>query len=78
MSSEIAKLRAQIEQNYVAAQRGLHAYRETAKHCIINNAFASIQPPLDQLGTLIGEEQAMEVLIQVMEQHAPEQGQQLL
>ena len=73
MSSEIARLRTQIEQNYVAAQRGLHAYRETARHLIINNAFASIQPPLDQLGSLIGEEQAMKVLLHVMEQHAPEQ-----
>jgi hypothetical protein len=76
MSSEVARLRTQIEENYIAAQRGLNGYKETARHVIINSAFAAIQPSLEELENLIGEKQAMEVVIQVMEQHSPEQGQQ--
>jgi hypothetical protein len=71
--SEIARLRRQIQDEYVAAHRGLHEYATVAKHEIITNRFNQAGQYTDQLAQLVGEEEALHISTQIYIQVSEEE-----
>jgi len=68
MSSEVARLRRQIEEEYEAAQRALYGFAEgTARHQIINARMARVGGYVDDLAALVGIEKAAAILVETME-----------
>ena len=61
--SEIARLCQQIELECTAMKLALTGFRTTASHEIINAAYERLGQHQEQLGELIGEEEAMHVVI---------------
>ena len=65
--SEVARIRRQIEAEYQAMQSGLTGYAVTARHDIIEHKYDAIGAHHEQLIRLIGEQKALEVVIEVLE-----------
>jgi hypothetical protein len=69
--SKVARLMQQIEEEYTAANRGLHEYATVGRHEIITNRFDRAGQYIDQLALLVGEQEAQyisaRIYIQVSE-----------
>lgn len=66
--SEVAALRQRIALECQAAYQALHAPALTASHTFINARLASVQKHKEKLAHLVGEQQATELVLEVMEQ----------
>ena len=66
--SEVARLRLQIEEEYLAAQRGLSglAYG-TSRHQFITQRMENMEKCRQKLVTLLGPEEAMKVVAETLE-----------
>lgn len=62
--SEVARLREQIEQACNAMNQLLSGYAITARHDIINHKYSILSGYQDQLEPLVGEQEAMEIVIE--------------
>ena len=58
MSSEVARLRQQIELECAAMQQALHGFALTAQHEIIQSKYESLGHYHEQLEQLVGEKEA--------------------
>ena len=68
MSSEVARLRRQIEEEYEAASLGLTGFAEgTTRHQFINARMERIGGYVDALAALVGMEQAAAIMVETME-----------
>ena len=65
--SEIARIRQQIELECTAMKLAMTGFRTTASHDIINAAYDRLGEHQDQLGKLIGEQEAIRVVIVALE-----------
>jgi hypothetical protein len=61
--SEVAHLRQQIELECTAMTLAMTGFRMMASHEMINAAYDRLGEHQDQLGKLIGEQEAMQVVI---------------
>jgi hypothetical protein len=66
--SKVADLRRQIELEYQAAYNALHAPAMIASHAFINARLSSMQEHREKLAGIVGEQQATELVMAVMEQ----------
>lgn len=65
--SEVARLRQQIAQEYEAAWRGFYGYAEgAARHDFINQKLENMALHQEQLKELIGEHEAINILVDVL------------
>ena len=65
--SEVALLLEQIELEYQGAANGLHGLAEgSTRHEVINTKMEHIGGHLEQLKTLVGEEQALKLVTETM------------
>ncbi|HTI15255.1 MAG TPA: hypothetical protein VL461_11920 [Dictyobacter sp.] len=62
--SEVAKLKEQIEHICQAMNQYISGYAVTARHDIINKKYTILGAYQEQLGLLIGEEQALDVVME--------------
>ncbi len=67
LNSEVARLRAQIEAEYAAAQRGLTGYAITARHAFITARLERIGSCHETLIGLVGEQEATRVMAEALE-----------
>jgi len=65
--SEIARIRQQIELECTAMKLALIGFRTTASHDMINAAYDRLGEHQDQLGKLVGEQEAIRVIIVALE-----------
>jgi hypothetical protein len=63
--SEVARLRSQIEAEYVAAQRGLQGFAVVARHKFITTCMDNMGRYHRQLVEIVGEEEATDIVAQV-------------
>jgi hypothetical protein len=63
VQSEVARLRQQIGQETQAMRQGLSGLATVAAHAIIERRYEAIGKAHDQLAQLIGEQPAMELVI---------------
>ncbi len=63
--SEVARLRNQIEAEYVAAQRGLQEYTIVSRHQFITTRMENMECYHRQLVEIVGEVQATDMVAQV-------------
>jgi hypothetical protein len=61
MSSEVARLRRQLELECEAMKRGLEGYAIMAQHKIIEKKYKSFAKTQEELEKLVGEEQAAQM-----------------
>ncbi len=62
-SSDVARLREQVEQEYEAMMRGLHGFAEgSAIHAFISARMACVEGYHDQLVKEVGEIEATEII----------------
>ncbi|HLG75858.1 MAG TPA: hypothetical protein VKX46_05555 [Ktedonobacteraceae bacterium] len=66
--SEVARLRRQIELEYMAAARGLEGYAHAARHDFIETRMSNLGACHQQLAGLIGEHEAIRIVVDVIEQ----------
>ncbi len=66
-SSEVARLRQQIEQEIAAMHLALDGYAETAKHEIITRRLATLGDTLESLALQVGKAVAVELLGEALE-----------
>ncbi|MBA2679308.1 MAG: hypothetical protein H0U76_13040 [Ktedonobacteraceae bacterium] len=64
-TSEIARLRNQIEAEYVAAQRGLQEYAIVTRHEFITTRMENMERYHRQLVEIVGEAEATDMVAQV-------------
>ena len=62
--SEVARLREQIETVCGAMNQMLYGYAMTARHDIINHRYNTLGSYQDELESMIGEEQALDIVIE--------------
>jgi predicted DNA-binding protein YlxM (UPF0122 family) len=62
--SEIARLKDQIEIVCRAMNQMLYGYARTACHDIINHKYNALETYHEQLEILVGEQQALEIVIE--------------
>ncbi len=65
--SEVARLKRQIEMECEAMRLAMTGFRMAASHDIINRQYDQLGEHYERLGKLIGERQAVEVLIATLE-----------
>jgi len=65
MSSEVARLRRQIEAE-CQAMRHLAGFRQTASHEMITAAYDRLGEHHDQLIKLVGQQEATEVIVEAL------------
>jgi len=70
MSSEVARLREQIELQSKAAWRGLYGYALVGRHEIITHRLEQLGASFKQLSQEIGPEAAILIVIEALERHA--------
>jgi hypothetical protein len=58
MSSEVARLRQQIERECQAIQQGFSGYAEVAKHKAITHKYNSFGSYQEELARIVGDEKA--------------------
>jgi hypothetical protein len=65
MESELRRLLRQIEEEYISAHNGLHAFANgTARHTFITARMENIDRCRIELTTLVGEEEAIRLMVQ--------------
>ena len=62
--SEVARLREKIEQECQAMKAGLNGYARVSKHATINHKYDAIGSYQEQLGALLGDEEAAKITIE--------------
>ncbi len=67
MASEIARLRAQIDQEIAAMRLGLDGYAVVSKHAFINHRFEQLGKCIERLRPQIGEQKAVEMVMDALE-----------
>lgn len=65
--SEVAQMKQQIEMECEAMRLAIMGFRITASHDIINHQYEQLGEHYERLGKLIGERQAVEVLIATLD-----------
>ena len=65
--SEVVRLRTQIEQESLAAQRALYSYAYAARHDFIEARINSMGDCQRQLARLVGEQEAFAVVLDALE-----------
>jgi hypothetical protein len=65
--SEVARLKRQIEMECEAMRLAITGFRMTASHDLINHQYEQLGQHYESLGKLIGEKQAVEVMIVTLE-----------
>lgn len=60
--SEVARIRQQIHDEYIAAQRGLHGIAITASHEFITQRMENVGKLHDQLITMVGQDEATKIV----------------
>lgn len=65
--SEVAKIRAMIDQEIAAMNLAMRGYTVTARHDIINNKYASLETYKQELTLYLGEQEAFEVIINALD-----------
>lgn len=70
-ASEVARLRAALEQETIAMQRGLSGLAGVARHTFITARLRRVEQFYGELATHIGEEKCTAILCAVFEQHTP-------
>jgi len=65
--SEVARLRQRIQEEYVAAQRALHAPAMVAKHEFITRRMENMQQAHAQLQILVGPDEAIKLVAETLE-----------
>ena len=65
--SEVARLKQQIEMECEAMRLAMAGFRMAASHDVINHQYEQLGEHYESLGKLIGEKQAVEVLIATLE-----------
>ncbi len=63
--SDVARIRKQIEAEYIAAQRGLEGLAAVARHEYITTRMENMDRYHQQLVGLVGEERAIQITAQV-------------
>lgn len=67
--SEVARLRERIAEEYEAARRGLTGMASgTARHAFITRKMERLGQLHQELGRVVGEQQATEIVVQTMSQ----------
>ncbi|MEO6892189.1 MAG: hypothetical protein ABI324_24655 [Ktedonobacteraceae bacterium] len=64
-TSEVARLRSQIEAEYTAAQRGLQGLAEVARHQFITTRMENMGRYHRRLVKIVGDAEATEIVAQV-------------
>ncbi len=64
-TSEVARIRNQIEAEYVAAQRGLQGYAIVSRHQFITTCMDNMGRYHRQLVEIVGETEATDIVAQV-------------
>jgi hypothetical protein len=72
MSSEVARIKEQIEAQIEAARRGMYGYATVSSHKIINHAFERIEQPYNQLASIVGPERARTIVGEMLEKQMSE------
>ena len=76
MASEVARLRAQIQAEYEAAERALYGFADgTARHKFITTRMERMEACVDELVALVGIEEAAAILAETLEGDSPGQTQ---
>jgi hypothetical protein len=70
MSSEVVRLREQIEIQSKAAWQGLYGYAQTGSHEIITHRFEQLGESFEQLSRKIGPDAAIAVVAEALERYA--------
>lgn len=65
--SELAEIRARINQEVEAMNLALNGYAVTAKHDMINNRYATLATYQQELTPHLGEQGALEVIINALD-----------
>lgn len=66
--SEVAQLMAQIDNEIGAMRQAMHGFASLAKHEIIRQRFVGLDTCFQQLSLRIGEQRALEAIVQKMEE----------
>lgn len=69
--SEVARLRQQIEREYIAATRGLQEYACSARHDFIETRMSNMGACHQELIDLVGEHEAIKLIVEVIDQDYP-------
>ncbi|MBV9231085.1 MAG: hypothetical protein JOZ18_17375 [Chloroflexi bacterium] len=68
MASEVARIRAQIQAEYEAAERALYSFAEgSARHKFITARMERMEACVDELVTLVGLEEAAAILAETLD-----------
>lgn len=70
MSSEVARLREQIEIQSRAAWQGLYGYAQASKHEIITHRLEQLGVSFKELSQEIGPEAAIAIVIEALDRNA--------
>jgi len=70
MSSEVARLRKQIEMQSRAAWQGLYGFAQTSKHEIITHRLEQLGASFKQLSQEIGPEAAIAIVLEALDRNA--------
>jgi hypothetical protein len=62
-TSEVARLREQLERECEALHRGLYGLASVAAHQIIRHRYQAIGDCADELATHVGQQQARDILL---------------
>ena len=73
MSSEVARLREQIEMQSKAAWQGFYGYAEVGKHELITHRFEQLGESFEHLSREIGPDAAIAVVIEALERYASDE-----
>jgi len=73
--SEIARLKQQIATEVHAMRQALEGYATVGRHQIINRRFANLGQHMTQLSREVGEQRAIEVVAEALEQAKPTLGE---
>lgn len=65
--SEVAKIRARIDEEIAAMSLAMQGYAVTARHDIINKKYANLETYQQELMPYLGEQGALEVIITALE-----------
>jgi hypothetical protein len=65
--SEIAKIRARIDEEIAAMNLAIQGYAVTARHDIVSSRYANLETCQQALAPHLGEQGALEVIIKALE-----------
>jgi hypothetical protein len=67
-TSEVATIKQQIAEHYQSAQLAMHGYAEVSRHELINARYDRIGKLVDKLGEHMGADNAMSLLIMLLDE----------